>query len=176
MYPGWLICSFTNNPCTVCRAPITVDEITAIGWTRPEDYEAYLREPLALVLAKCRQCGQKHSFRMRCEKDSLIDAMHELADRIASAPSGSPPPLGPGAPAARSADDTPERTPDEKSPVRPSVRADQKLGPPSQEEIKSFLARLKRMSFKPGSKSFKKLSGPDHGADDQDKRNDRRKR
>lgn len=158
MYPTWLINSFTDNPCTQCRAPITVDDITGIGLARPSDLETYLREPLALILATCRHCGQKHNFRMRCLKDSLIDAMNELADQIAAAPPGDPLPFGPGSAASARCETGSGSGEANKLPVRPSLRSNQKMTPPSQEEIRVFLARLKRMSFRRGSRDFNKFT------------------
>jgi RNase P subunit RPR2 len=158
MYPTWLINAFIDNFCAKCRHPIVLDDITAIALARPEDYAAHLREPFALIVAECRKCGQKHSFQMRCAKDPLFEAMNHLAIEIESAPTKNPPPFGPGSTANAQRNHTVSDE-NQREQIRPSLRAGQKTSPLSTEEVREFLARLKRMSFKPGSSSFKKLTG-----------------
>lgn len=164
MYPLWLTNLFQDNRCPECRGALTLDDIIAIGARRPEPFEAHLREPLALILATCRHCGISTNFSTRCPRDGLIDAVNELADQIESAPAGEPPLIRPSAepstPQSRPPADA-TRSNRGRVAVRPSVREGQASDPPTEKEIKAFLARLKRMSFKPGSKGFNKLSGSD---------------
>ena len=172
MYPTWLINVFIDNFCTQCRNPITPNDITAIALARPEDYVAHLREPFAIIVAKCSKCGQKHSFQMRCTKDLLFEAMGHLAKEIESAPVKNPPLFGPGS-VASSLGKSSSQTDNAGNSVQPSLRANQKTTPLSQEEIREFLLQLKRMSFKAGSRSLKKLAGnnPIMPTDDKDETN-----
>lgn len=172
MYPNWIVNLFTNNPCTECRGAVTLDDISAIGVCRPEPFLAHLRAPYALIIATCRHCGQSIRFTTRCPKGALVEAVMELAVQIESAEAGKPPPFGPGSIQAPRSGHSSEAT---DAPLRPSIREDQAVGPPTDAEVKAFLARLRRMSFKAGSKGFERLTGRDrrdeHG-DDAGGRND----
>jgi hypothetical protein len=151
MYPIWLTNLFINNTCPLCRGPITLDDIIAIGARTPEPFEAHLREALAMILANCRQCGQTINFSTRCNRGGLIDAIHEFCSRIELGSAALPKLNIKPAPQPGEAAVTDKQ-------VRPSIRADQELQPPSDEEIRLFLARLRRMSFKPGSKGFDRFT------------------
>ena len=160
MYPNWIIQMFTNNPCPTCRGTVMLDDINAIGACRPSDFESHFREPLVLVIAKCPHCGQDIHITMRCPTDLILDAARALAEQIEAAPPEKPPFFAPTPTPAKDHGSTDGAVGNAFPPtVKPSIRVGQNLGPPTEAEIKSFLARLKRMSFKPGSKSFDRLTG-----------------
>lgn len=167
MYPNWIIDMFTGNTCPKCRSALTLSDIDAIGIRRPLGFEGHLPELLALVIATCKQCGGCIHFSTRCPKEPLIDAVEELAELIKSTPARKPPLFGPGAASTVQGETSSDGAGGHvgKSTVRPSIRADQKLGPMTEEEVGSFLAWLKRISFKSGSKSLRRLTGSDPRSD-----------
>lgn len=184
MYPDWVRGMFQNNPCVKCRAELSLADIEAIGVRRPMDNEAHLPLPWGLVIATCRHCGQYMHFVMRCPIEPVVDAVRELFWRIETGPADSAanplPGLDAGQPPAgnrasgKPAFDAAEWS---EQPVRPSIRRDQPLTPPTEEEIRHFLNRLRKTSFRRKSKGYAKWirrfdsdrNGPPTGGDDENR-------
>lgn len=145
MYPDWLKGMFQSNPCSECRVPLTFADIEAVGVRRP--YPDGLGRPLALVTCVCGRCGN----RMQCTLDQPLDAVMAAVEALYRELAAAAPPNAGVFQVPSSATAAP--------PARPSRRKDQPSGPPTKEEIRAFLARLRRMSFKAGSKGFKRLTG-----------------
>jgi hypothetical protein len=170
-YPAWLIGMFTDNHCPECRGLLMLSNIDAIAAARPEHNIAHLRDPMALVIATCPHCNRQLHLSMRCPRELLMNAVKQFINQIESAPIGEPPLFGPGSKVVQQSDSGNRAGDDKSEPtIRPSLRAGQSLRPPTDAEVKTFLARLKRMSFKSGSKGFKKLSGNDRVDGDNDER------
>jgi hypothetical protein len=148
MYPTWLTNLFINNTCPECHEVLTVDDIVAIGARRPEQFEAHLREAMTMILVRCHHCRVMINFSTRCLRAGLVDAVHELCDRIESADITASPLFGSDA-------QQPSSDPTDCAPVRPSIRRDHPDTPPTQAEVRAFLDRLRRASFKRGSKGFR---------------------
>lgn len=149
MYPKWVqeICT---TPCTGCRATPALDDIIAVGAARPAKQEAYLG-PLAMLLVVCPNCGGRMYITLREPIQSVIRAMREFARIADEAGRNTPPPFNFG---TKARDASAAVTRDGTGPLRPSRRENQPDTPPTQQEIQAFLRRLRKTSFKRGSKGF----------------------
>jgi hypothetical protein len=152
MYPSWLIDLFQGNLCSECKTALTIADVESIGVRRP--YPSGPPWPLAKISCVCGHCGNRMECTIDQPLDSILPAVETLYREIADA---APPRTGffqipPSNQAAASS--SAER---ENAPTRPSRRKDQPLTPPTEEEIKVFLARLRKMSFKAGSKSYRRF-------------------
>ena len=161
MYPEWLAGMFGHNPCTECRSALSLADIESVGIRRP-DHAAW-PYPLGMVVCVCRRCGNRMQCMMDVPLEAVLAAVEALYREVADA---APPKTG-------TLQITPPLAPGDVSPVRPSVREGQPEGPPTDEEVNSFLNRLRRMSFKTGSEGLEHLRGADgrtdngHPADDE---------
>lgn len=146
MYPEWLTTMFQSNPCSECRAGLTLSDIEAVGVRRP--YPDGLQRPLAMVTCVCPHCGNRMSCTIDQPLEGVlagVEALYlELADTAAPGNGMFQLPSVPAKKTGR---------------ARPSRRRNQPSAPPTEKEIRDFLARLKRMSFKTGSKDMGKLTG-----------------
>lgn len=146
MYPAWLTTMFENNPCSECRIALTLRDIEAIGVRRP--YPNGLQRPLALVTCVCPRCGNRMACTIEQPLEGILAGVEALYLELAEA-----------APPSDGTFKLPSPKAKETGRVRPSRRRNQPTAPPTEEEIRTFLARLKRMSFKSGSKGIGKLTG-----------------
>lgn len=146
MYPDWLTTMFQSNPCSECRASLTLRDIEAVGVRRP--YPDGLQRPLAMATCVCPHCGNRMSCTIDQPLEGVLAAVEALYRELAEA-----------APPSDGAFQLPSPKAKGTGRARPSRRRNQPTAPPTEEEIRTFLARLKRMSFKAGSKGIGKLTG-----------------
>jgi hypothetical protein len=156
MYPSWLIDLFQGNLCSECKTALTIADVESIGVRRP--YPSGPPWPLAKISCVCGHCGNRMECTIDQPLESILPAVECLYREIADA---APPRTGFfQIPSPNQMAPSAER---ENAPARPSCRKDQPLTPPTEQEINVFLARLRKMSFKAGSRSLKKLTGENEG-------------
>jgi hypothetical protein len=150
MYPKWVE-EVSRTPCAECHGVPTTADIIAVGTARPSKQEAYLG-PLAMLLVDCPNCGGRMYITLREPIQSVIRAMREFVRIADEAGRKTPPPFNFG---TKARDAAAAVTRDGSGPLRPSRRKNQPDTPPTQREIQAFLHRLRKTSFKRGSKGFR---------------------
>ena len=159
MYPKIIQSSFDGRErCRNCKSNLSTSDIALIG-VRPPD--PWRNRPLGLYLTICPLCGHRTETSFDIALADLIAAVEAKWAEFESAPPAKPMPFV--MPQKNVPPNDPEPTieqPSNSKVVRPSRRNGQPLQPPTDAEIKRFLARLKVTSFKTNSKSYKKLTGP----------------
>jgi hypothetical protein len=158
--------------CGHCNEPQTIADIQIVGVRRPEDFEAFHAEPVFVMVMSCTACGQWTNHAMRRPGGDATDAIVKFIVLIKQECQGKKPALPlPGLGKKRS-DASEEMPPQsrEHSPLRPSIRDDHPVTPPTQREIQLFLNRLRKTSFRRRSKGFsnwlKDLGGNGNRGDD----------
>jgi hypothetical protein len=152
MYPKW-IAKVTRLACAECRYCTSFHDIVAIGMSRPSKQEAYIG-PLAMLILICPGCGRRIEITLREPIESVILAMRELVRLADETGRNTPPPFNFSKPKTDPGGEAATKISDGGGALRPSRRADQPDTPPTQREIQAFLQRLRKTSFKRGSKSF----------------------
>ncbi len=150
MYPNWVIEIFADNRCIQCQSLIGIDAIEVIGLQSPTVAELYSPMPLGLVVAKCPHCHEYIHFTMRMDRQSIQEAIDELARVIAIKSEES---TGTLFALPKKSTKKPNRAPAPKQ-VRPSRRQDHPLDQPTDEERRAFIYVLRLTSFRRASKSF----------------------
>lgn len=149
MYPKWVE-KASRLICEDCHGIGSFHDIIAIGIARPNPQETYTGS-LAMMIVACPVCGERMSITIKQPMESVMEAMAEFAQLTDQAAKNAKPPI-----------QIPPKKPVEPkvghkgtNPLRPSIRENQPGTPPTQREIQSFLQRLRKTSFKSGSKGFK---------------------
>jgi hypothetical protein len=157
MFPHWMTDMLAHARCGHCNEPQTAADIQIVGVRRPEECEAFHAEPVFVMVMNCNACGQFTNHAMRRPGGEATDAIVRFIVLIKQECQGKKPPLnipGLGKKRERSAPATPLHQ-SAAAPPRPSRRDGQSDTPPSQREIQAFLRRLRKASFRSGSKGFK---------------------
>ncbi len=160
MYPKWIQDQFENNRCrcTKCKAGQLTTNIIMIGVCSPHTWS---NRPQGIFTTLCPLCGNSTQHTIDLTLSDIVGAVEAKFDEFESAGPAEPPPIKIPKTSTGVPDVTPAGPSDEKSKrVQPSRRNSQPLQPPTEAEIRRFLARLKVTSFKTNSKSYKKLTGP----------------
>jgi hypothetical protein len=152
MYPKW-IAKAARLACAECRYCTSFHDIVAIGMSRPSKQEAYIG-PLAMLILICPGCGRRIEVTLREPIETVILAMRELVRLADEIGRNTPPPFSFSKPKSHADGPTVTKSSDDSGPLRPSRREDQPDTPPTQQEIQLFLRRLRKTSFKRGSKGF----------------------
>ena len=138
----------------------------AVGIRHPEEFEAWKAEPVFFISLGCPYCGRVTNLLTRQPLSKVLDGVTAFAQVIEQQCQGKEPPLKipglttpkppapPPAPAPPLAPATAGAS-DPTAPLRPSRRSNQPVTPPTQAEIRAFLNRLRKTSFKRGTKGFK---------------------
>jgi hypothetical protein len=156
MYPKWMQEMLYCNPCTGCRIRLDAQNVQAVGIRQPEEFEAWKAEPVFFVSLACPYCGQVVNLLSRQPLTKSLDGIEAFGRVVEQQCQGKEPPLeipgfttptSPPTPTAPADGDTDQ--------LRPSRRSNQPVTPPTQAEIRAFLNRLRKTSFKRGSKGFK---------------------
>ena len=161
MYPKWMQKMLYCNPCRGCRIRLDAQNVQAVGIRYPEEFEAWKAEPILCITLACPYCGQALNLLSREPLQKVLDAVTAFARVIEQQCQGKEPPLKiPGLTTPTPAAPPPTPAPPATSSgdadrLRPSRRGNQPVTPPTQAEIRAFLNRLRRTSFKRGSKGFK---------------------
>jgi hypothetical protein len=180
MYPPWMNEMFRCLPCSGCGSRLASDDIEIVGVRRPEEWEAWLAQPIFVISLICRNCGQVTNALHRQPLGEVVNGVTAFVRDIerdcqgkeplvkipgltTAKPAGSPSSPAPTPPA-------PTEPPDH---VRPSRRRNQPVKPPTPAEIRAFLNRMRKTSFKRGSKGFKNWmknigADPDKPVEDSD--------
>lgn len=166
MYPNWVE-EVSRTPCGRCHRIPTPTDIIAVGAARPNAIEAYVG-PLAMILVLCPRCGERMCITLREPVESVVEALREFVHVTAEESKKVKPPIHFPRSKPRGADNPAiTKTNDGVGPLRPSRREGQPDTPPTQREIQLFLSRLRKTSFKRGSKGFTDWM-KDMGADSRD--------
>jgi hypothetical protein len=178
MFPTYMQYILDRARCGHCNAPQTTADIAMVGVRRPEEFEAFYAEPVFVIVMGCKHCGQWTNNTIRRTRNDSVDGFVSFIQLIEAECAGKKPPLNipglgkksqaaPCNPSSPDATNRPANALDKQRP-RPSIRPNQPVTPPTQEEIQAFLRRLRATPFKRGSKGFatwmKKL-GADMGPD-----------
>lgn len=157
MYPKWIQRDFDRGfRCMNCRGHLTTADIRMVGVRCPHPWSS---KPLGMYLTLCPLCGHRTEY--ASDEPNVLDITNAIIAK-SSQFERSPPAEKP----VFTFDSPETEPPPEQEPtatparVRPSRRPSQPLGPPTKAEIKRFLERLKKTSFKTNSKGFQKLTGP----------------
>ena len=178
LYPQWIKQLFSGKMgCESCSEPLSLDDIIGVGLYCPDAATDFSVGPQSAVEAYCSHCGNRTHFTINKVLSETVKAVEAFYEVIARKRMGHKPPWG----TLPSPNYKPEEEADKKQPgsdVRPyghrfrgqgfSEEAERwrnrrrrrrfKIGgPPSDEEVKKFLRRLEKTSFKRSTKSFQKF-------------------
>ena len=159
MYPKWMQKMLYCNPCRGCRIRLDAQNVQAVGIRYPEEFEAWKAEPVLFISLGCPYCGQVLNLLARQPLAKALDAVAAFGHVIEQQCQGKEPPLKiQGLTTAKPPPPPPTPAPPttaDADRLRPSRRSNQPVTPPTQAEIRAFLNRLRKTSFRRGTKGFK---------------------
>lgn len=171
MFPNYMNDMLRQTCCGHCEAPQSIEDIRVVGVRRPEEFEAFYAEPVFIIITGCKNCGQWTNHTMRRSRADAIAGISSFIDLIERKCQDKKPPINipglgkkPASTSEVSASPPSAQNPVDESHPRPSVRHNQPTTPPTQREIQHFLHRLRKTSFRRGTKGFSKWM-KDIGAD-----------
>jgi hypothetical protein len=159
MFPDYMNDMLREACCGHCNAPLSTADIQIVGVRRPEEFEAFYGEPVFVIIMGCKACGQWTNHMMRRSLADSIQGISGFVKLIEKECEGKEPILKiPGLTKRSPAAEPPRQLP---QPVdgnrpRPSILPGHPNGPMMDAEVKAFIFRTNKTSFRVGSNGFKK--------------------